>query len=188
MLVTDSLKVMLTKAVHPSKAHFPMWVTDSPKVMLAREVQFAKALSPMWVTDPAIVSKTSWCKFLKAALEMFVTLEGIFTPKYSACVHMSCCAAASTSFLVYTTVTRDSSLKNSGPSIVSASFMIELLRSSSTPRILRSIGSWQGCFLRSIDFNSPTVAGMRTSRVMTLPSTVFNFISMDMAPEGSLTG
>ena len=62
--------------------------------------------------------------------------------------------------------------------------MIELLCSSSTLRTLRSIGSWQGWFSRSIIFNSRTVAVIGTSRVMTLPCKVFNSISRDMAPKG----
>ena len=188
MECTDSPKVMLAREVQRAKALFPMWVTDSPKAMLDREVHPAKALSPMWVTDSEIVSKTSCSEFWKADSEILVTLEGIFTAKYSlACVYVSCCAAASTSFLLYTTVTRDTAPKNLAELSASASSRTELLCSSSTLRTLRSIGSWQGWFSRSIDFNSRTVAVMRTSRVMTPPCTVFNLISRDMAPEGSLT-
>ena len=159
-----------------------MWVTDSPKVMLAREVHFRKASSPMWVTDSGIVSTTSRWEFWKAALEMFVTLKGIFTPKYSVCVWISCFAAASASFLVYATVTRDSAPKNLAELSDSASSMIEQLCNSSTLRTLRSIGSWQGCFSRSINFNSRTVAVIRTSRAMTPPCRVLSLISQDMAP------
>ena len=89
--------------------------------------------------------------------------------------------AASTSFLVYATVTSDSAQKNPAASSVSASSMMELSRSSSTFRILRSIGSWHGCFVRSIAFNSRTVAMIGMSRVMTPPCNVFNFTSQDMA-------
>ena len=136
----------------------------------------------MWFTDSGIVSKTSWREFWKAASEILVTLEGIFNATHP-CVRMSCCAGASTSFLLYTTVTRDSSPKNLAEFSASASSMIELLCSSSTFRILRSIGSWQGCFSRSIDFNSRTVSVVKTSRVMTPPCTVFNFNSNKMAPK-----
>ena len=134
----------------------------------------------MWVTDSGIVSKTSWCEFWKAASEMFVTLEGIFTSTHPI-VWMSFFVAASTSFLVYVTVTWGSAPKNPAASSVSASSMIELPRSNSTLRTLRSIGSWQGCFSRSIAFNSWTVAVITTSRVMTLPCKVFNWTSQDMA-------
>ena len=186
MEVTDSHTVMLAKEAQLSKARSPILVTDSPKAMLAREAQPWKALFPMWVTDSGILSKTSWCEFLKAASEILVTFEGILTPKHP-CASMSCFAAASTSFFVYVTVTRGSTPKNSGALIGSASSMIELLRSSTTPRILRSIGSWQGCFSRSIIFNSRTVAVIRTSRVMTLPCKVFSLTLQDMAPKGHLT-
>ena len=137
----------------------------------------------MWVTDSGIVSKTSWCEFWKAASEMLVTLEGIFTSTHP-CVWMSFFVAASTSFLVYVTVTWGSAPKNPAVSSVSASSMIELPRSNSTLRTLRSIGSWQGCFSRSIPFNSRTVAVITTSRVMTLPCKVFNWTSRDMAAKG----
>ncbi len=180
MWVTDSPKVMLGREVHPEKACSSMWVTDSPKVMLSREVHPWKAFLPMWVTDSGIVSKTSWCKFWKAAAEIFVALEGIFTSKHP-CVWMSCFVVASASFLVYVTVTRGSAPKNPAASSVSASSMIELPRSSSTLRTLRSIGSWQGCFSRSIAFNSRTVAVITTSRVMTPPCNVFTWTSQGMA-------
>ena len=156
--------------------------------MLAREVQIEKALSPIWVTDSGIVSKTSWCEFWKAALEIRVTLEGIFTAKHPS-VWMSCLVAASTSFLVYVTVTRDSAPKSPAASSVSASSMIEVPRSSSTLRTLRSIGSrCVGCFSRSIAFNSRTVAVITTSRVMTPPCKVFNWTSQDMAAKGQVQG
>ena len=187
MWVTDSPKLMLAREVQPYKAPCPIWVTDSPHVMLARERQFSKAKSRMWVTDSGIVSKTSWCEFWKAASEMFVTLEGIFTPKHP-CVWMSCLVAASTSFLVYVTVTRASAPKRPAASSVSASSMIELSRSSSTLRTLRSIGSWQGCFSRSIAFNSRTVAVVATWRVMTFPCKVFNWTSQDIAAKGQVKG
>ena len=131
--------------------------------MLVKEVQSSKALSPMWVT-----------------------LEGIFTPKHP-CAWMSSFSAASTSFLVCGTVTGDSAPTSPASSSVSASSMIELSRSSSTLRALRSIGPWQGCFSRSIDFNSRTVAVIGTSRVMTLPCNVSSLTSQDMAPKGFLT-
>ena len=162
-----------------------MWVTDSPKVMLAKEVQPRKAQDAMSVTDSGIVSKTNWSEFWKADPEILVTLEGIFSAKCP-CTWVSSCSTASTSFLLYTTVTSDSALKNLAELSASASSMIELLCSSSTLRTLRSIGSWQGCFSRSIDFNSRTVAVMGTSRVMTPPCNVLNFSSRDMAPKGSL--
>ena len=61
--------------------------------------------------------------------------------------------------------------------------MIEPLWSSSTPRILRSIGSsiLILCFSRSMAFNSSRVVSMKTSRVMTSPCNVFNLSSRDMA-------
>ena len=185
MWVTDSPKAMLPKEVQFWKAELPMCVTDSPKVMLAKEVQFWKAHSRMWVTDSGIVTKTSWREFWKADGEICFRLQGIFTPKHP-CVWMSLFVAASTSFLVYATVTRGSAPMSPASSSDSASFMIKLSRSSSTLRTLRSIGSWQGCFSRSIAFNSRTVAGVTTSRVMTLPCKVFNLTSQDMAPQGQL--
>ena len=100
---------------------------------------------------------------------------------------MSSFIAASTSFLVYATVTSDSAQKNPAASSVSASSMIELSRSSSTFRILRSIGSWHGCFARSIAFNSQTEAVIGMSRVMTLPCNVPNFTSQDIATKGRWT-
>ena len=178
---------MLAREVQFRKAPSPTWVTDSPKVMLAREVQFEKASRPMWETDSGIVSKTSWCEFWKAASEILVTLQGIFTPKHP-CVWMSCLVEASTSFLAYVTVTRVSAPKRPAASSVSASSMIELSRSSSTLRTLRSIGSWQGCFSRSKAFNSRTVAVITTSRVMTPPCRVFNWTSQDMAAKGQVQG
>ena len=186
MCVTESPKVMLIREVHPWKALIPMQVTDPLNVMLAREVHPRKALLPMSVTDSGIVSNTSWGEFWNADWEIFVRLQGIFTPKYP-CVRMSFFVAASTSFLVYVTVTRDSAPTSPASSSDSASSMIELSRSSSTLRTLRSVGSWQGCFSRSIDFNSRTVAVIRISRVMTLPCKVFNLTSRVMAPQGQLT-
>ena len=61
--------------------------------------------------------------------------------------------------------------------------MIEPLWSSSTPRILRSIGSSILIlrFSRSMAFNSSRVVSMKTSRVMTSPCNVFNLSSHDMA-------
>ena len=186
MWVTDSPNVMLSREEQPSKAACPMRVTDSPQVMPARERQFRKASSPIWVTDSGIVSKTSRGEFWKAECEILVTLEGIFTAKHPS-VWMSCLVAASTSFLVYVKVTRDSPPKSPAASSVSASSMIELSRSSSTLRTLRSIGSWQGWFSRSIAFNSRTVAVITTLRVMTFPCKVFNWTSQDMAAKGQLT-
>ena len=171
---------MLVKEVHPAKAKLPMCVTDSPKVILAKEVQFWKARSRMCVTDTGIVTKTSWREFWKADEKTCVRLQGIFTPKHP-CVWTSFFVAASTSFLVYATVTRGSAQTSPASSSDSASSMIELSRSSSTLRTLRSMGSWQGCFSRSIAFNSRTVAVVRTSRVMTLPCKVVNLTSLDMA-------
>ena len=179
MWVTESPKVILSKEVHARKAQLPMWVTDSPKVMLAKEVHPRKAQPPMWVTDSGIMSKPTWCDCWKAPLEMFVTLEGIFTSKHP-CVWMSCFVVASTSFLVYVAVTRGSAPKNPAVSSVSASSMIELSRTKSTLRTLRSIGSWH-FFSRTIAFNSRTVAVITTSRVMTSPCKVFNWTSQDMA-------
>ena len=141
----------------------------------------------MWVTDSGIVSKTSWREFSKAASKILVTLEGIVTAKHPG-VRMSCLVSASTSFLVYVTVTRDSAPKSPAASSVSASSMIELSRSSSTLRTLRWIGSWQGCFSRSIAFNSRTVAVITTSRVMTPPCKVFNWTSHDMAQDNWRSG
>ena len=154
--------------------------------MLAREMQPSKAPCPIRVTDSGIVSKTSWRESWKAPLGILVTLEGIFTAK-DPCVRMSCFVAASTSFLVYATVTRDSAPKSPAASSVSASSMIEVSRSSSTLRTLHSIGSWQGCFSTSIAFNSRTVAAIATSRVMTPPCKVFNWTLQDMAAKGHLT-
>ena len=186
MWVTDAPKVTLAREGQFEKAPSPMWVTDSPNVMLARDEQPSKAACPMWVTDSGIVSKTSRGEFWKAECEILVTLEGIFTAKHPS-VWMSCLVAASTSFLVYVTVTRDSAPKSPAASSVSASSMIELSRSSSTLRTLRSIGSWQGWFSRSIAFNSRTVAVITTLRVMTFPCKVFNWTSQDMAAKGQLT-
>ena len=100
---------------------------------------------------------------------------------------MSSFVAASTSFLVYATVTSDSAQKNPAVSSVSASSMIEMSRSSSTFRILRSIGSRHGCCARSIAFNSRTVAVIGRSRVMTPPCKVFNFTSQHIAAKGRWT-
>ena len=177
---------MLAREGQFAKARTPIRVTDSPRMMLASEGQFSKARSPIWVTDSGIVTKTSWREFWKAASDILVKLEGMFTAKHP-CVRMSCVVAASTSFLVYATVTRDSAPKNPAASRVSASSMLELSRSSSTLRTLRSIGSWQGCFSRSIAFNSRTVAVITTSRAMTFPCKVFNWTSQDIATKGQLT-
>ena len=81
----------------------------------------------------------------------------------------------------------DSAPKSPAASSVSASSMIKLSRSSSTLRTLRSIGSWQGCFSRSLAFNSRTVAVITTSRVMTFPCKVFNWTWQDMGVKGQLT-
>ena len=118
-----------------------------------------------------------------------VRLQGIFAPKHlwAWMSSMSSFVAASTWSLVYATVTSDSVQKNPAASSVSASSMIELSRSSSTFRILRSIGSRHGCFARSIAFNSRTVAVIRMSRVMTPPCNVFNFTSQDIGAKGTWT-
>ena len=180
MCVTDAPKVMLSKEAQYRKTSSPMCVTDSPKVMLSKEMQFSKAESPIVLTDSGIVSRTSCFEFWKAPLEMSVTLEGIATPKLPH-VWMSCFVAASTSFVVYATLTWDSALKNPSELSVSVSSMIEVLRNSSTLRTLRLLGSRQGCFSRSIAFNSGTVVVMGSSRVMTPPCRVFNLTSQDMA-------
>ena len=186
MCVTDSPMLMLVKDVHPRKALSPMCVTDSPMVMLIKDVHSAKASRPMCFTEPLMVTKTSWLQSWKALLEISVRLHGIFTPTHL-CVWMSSMSsfvAASTSFLVYATVTSDSAQKNPAASSVSASSMIELSRSSSTFRILRSIGSRHGCCTTSIAFNSRTVVVIGRSRVMTPPCKVFNFTSQDIAAKG----
>ena len=187
MCVTESLKAMLSKEVQHRKASSPMCFTDSPKVIFSKEVQHSKAESPIVLTDSGIVSRTSCCELLKAFLEMFVTLEGIVTPKLPR-VWMSCFVAASTSFAVYATLSWDSALKNPPELSVSVSSMsmIAVLRTSSTWRTLRLLGSWQGCFSRSIAFNSRTVAVMGRSRVMTPPCKVFTLTSQDMAAKEPL--
>ena len=175
MSAMDSPMVMLFKEVHLAKATLPMCVTDSPKLMLSKNVQSSKAFSPIFLTDAGIVSRASWWELWKTALELFVALEGIFTAKLPD-VGMSCFVAASTMLLVYATVTWDSALKNPA----------ELRVSGSTLRTLRSIGSWQGCFSRSIAFKSRIVVVMGRSRVMTPPCKVFNLTSQDMAASQNL--
>ena len=109
----------------------------------------------MSVTDwPVLVTKTSWSQFGKAYPKFSVRLQRMFAPKHL-CVWMSSFVAASTSFLVYATVTRDSAPKNPVAS-KNSQHMIELSRRSSTVVI-------------------------EMSRVMTPPCKVFNFPSQDIA-------
>ena len=137
----------------------------------------------MDVTDSGIVTKTTCWQPQKASWQISVRSEGIFNSK-NPCVWMPSFVAASTTFLVYVTVTGDSASNNPASASVSASSMNEPSCSNTTLRSLRSIGSSQGCFSRSIDFNSRTVAVVWTSRVMTPPSKVFSLTSQDMAPSG----
>ena len=69
------------------------------------------------------------------------------------------------------------------PTVLASSIsMIELLRSSSTLRSLRSTGSCAlGCLSRSMPFNSPRVVSIKTSREMTPPCKVCTWSWQDMA-------
>ena len=185
MCVTESPKVMLPREVQFRKALSPMCVTDSPKATLAKQVQFWKARSPMWVTESVMVTETRFSHVANALQEIVVQSWGMVRWK-NPHVWTSAPVAASTSFLLYTTVATSSASNNPvmTSSWESSISMIESFWISSTLRIKRSIGSsppW--CFSRRMVFNSPRVVSNRTSRVMTPPCKVFNSSSRDMAED-----
>lgn len=140
----------------------------------------------MCVTDDSFMAtETRWVQSWKACHEMFVQIEGMFKWKNSR-VWMPSFVAASTSFRLQMAVVM--ALASSSPAApnvwASSTSMIELSRSSSTARSLRSIGSSAlGCFSRSMAFNSRRVVSITTSTEMTPPCKVFNSSSRDMAED-----
>ena len=206
MSVTESLIMILVKEVHSAKTDDPRYVTDCPmemsckdaqsknahssmrlidsgRVMLSKEVQPLKACSPMHITDSGMVTLTISSAPSKAQGEIASRVEGIITWK-NPLIWISCNVEASTSFLVYITITSESLSKPTSLNVGESSNK-EPSRKSSTFRNLRSIRSSQGCFSRSMFFSSLTVLVGRTSIVMTRPSKVFKCSSNDMAANGT---
>ena len=159
--------IIFSKKLHPEKAQTSISITDSGMVTLTKEVHPSKALSAILITESGIVTLTTWRQYLKAPGEISVVPDGMWRWK-KPFVRISSFLAASISFRMYMTLTSDSCNRPEA-SKVKLSSNKDPSNKSSAFRILRSMGSSQGCFASSIVFNSSTVRMVEISTGITPP-------------------